>query len=221
MNDQRVKEVPVAIIGTGSNPYVHVSPIPVTPSGASKGPMEKVCGVLDRCSKKIEKSTRKAEFFADSVWNHLRTSPSFTDAAMVRLVKGTRVLAEGGHDKLFQQTFEILPGEKLIKPYACYLSTSSGPVIGTIYISTKRIAFCSDHPLCHYPSLGQSNWLYYKVVLLLDQLRTVEPSANRLNPSEKYIHVVTSDGHEFWFMGFISYDKALKNLNKALQQSHD
>jgi hypothetical protein len=25
------------------------------------------------------------------------------------------------------------------------------------------------------------------------------------------------DNHEFWFMGFVSYDKALKNLNEALQ----
>ncbi|CAN6696123.1 unnamed protein product [Malus baccata var. baccata] len=37
--------------------------------------------------------------------------------------------------------------------------------------------------------------------------------ANRWNPSEKYIQIVTRDGHEFWFMGFISYDKALRNPN--------
>ncbi|CAN6696121.1 unnamed protein product [Malus baccata var. baccata] len=51
------------------------------------------------------------------------------------------------------------------------------------------------------------------VVVPLDQLRTVNPSANSWNPSEKYIQIVTRDGHEFWFMGFISYDKALRNLN--------
>lgn len=52
----------------------------------------------------------------------------------------------------------------------------------------------------------------------LDQLGGVNPSANRLKPSEKYIQIVTRDGHEFWFMGFLSYDKALKNLTEALQQ---
>ena len=55
----------------------------------------------------------------------------------------------------------------------------------------------------------------------LDQLRTVNPSTNRMNPSDKYIQVVTNDGHEFWFMGFISYDKALKQLSEALRRSHD
>lgn len=50
----------------------------------------------------------------------------------------------------------------------------------------------------------------------LDQLRAVNPSANRWNPSEKYIQIVTRDGHEFWFMGFISYDKAFTNLTQAL-----
>ncbi|BAS86271.1 Os03g0736700 [Oryza sativa Japonica Group] len=29
---------------------------------------------------------------------------------------------------------------------------------------------------------------------------------------------MTTDNHEFWFMGFVSYDKALKNLYEALQR---
>lgn len=53
----------------------------------------------------------------------------------------------------------------------------------------------------------------------LDKLRTVNPSANRLNPSEKYIHIVTRDGYDFWLMGFIFYNKALKTLTEALQHN--
>jgi hypothetical protein len=83
---------------------------------------------------------------------------------MARIVQGTKVIAEGGHDKVFQQAFNILPGEKLLKSYACYLSTASGPVIGTLYLSTKRLAFCSDNPLCYYPSPGHPEWSYYKVL---------------------------------------------------------
>lgn len=82
---------------------------------------------------------------------------------MARLAQGTKVLAEGGHEKLFQQEFQILPGEKLVKAFVCYLSTSTGPVIGTLYISTKRMTFCSDYSFCHYTSLGQQQWMYYKV----------------------------------------------------------
>ncbi|KAL6009037.1 Cleavage polyadenylation factor subunit fip1 [Asimina triloba] len=57
------------------------------------------------------------------------------------------------------------------------------------------------------------------VAIQLDQLNAVNPSTNRVNPAEKYIQIVTVDGHEFWFMGFVSYDKALKNLTEALQRN--
>ncbi|XP_022757674.1 GEM-like protein 1 [Durio zibethinus] len=191
-----------------NNPYLAISPVP----SSGRRPMGRLCDALNRCGK-------RAEALADNVWNHLRMSPSLADAAVARLAQGTKLLAEGGHDRLFQQTFQILPGEKLLHTYVCYLSTSSGPVIGSLYISTKRIAFCSDYPLCYYPSPGYQQWMYYKVVLELDKLATVEPSANRLNPSEKYIHIVTRDGYEFWFMGFISYDKALKSLTEALHHN--
>lgn len=93
----------------------------------------------------------------------VKISPSFTDAAMARLTQGTKVLTEGGYDKVFRQIFETSPGEKLLHSYACYLSTSTGPVIGTLYISNKRIAFCSDVPLSHYSSYGNQEWIYYKV----------------------------------------------------------
>uniref|UniRef100_A0A1D1YXF6 GLABRA2 expression modulator n=1 Tax=Anthurium amnicola TaxID=1678845 RepID=A0A1D1YXF6_9ARAE len=198
----------------GNNPYVQVSPAPGSPG---KGPMETILKALGRCGKKLEDTTKRAGGAAENIWHHLRTSPSLTDAAMARLSQGTKVLAEGGHDKIFQQLFGVFPGEQLRKAYACYLSTSSGPVIGTLYLSNTRMAFCSDNPLCHSPAPGQQEWIYYKVVVQLNQVMAVTPSANRMNPSERYIQVLTADGHEFWFMGFVSYDKAVKNLTEALQ----
>lgn len=104
----------------------------------------------------------------------VRTGPSITDAAMSRLAQGTKVLAEGGRDKVFLQTFTTLPGEQLKKSYACYLSTSSGPVIGTLYITTARLAFCSDNPLCQNVAPGQLEWVFYKVCLLLFCLNTFQ-----------------------------------------------
>ncbi|XP_038682315.1 GEM-like protein 1 isoform X1 [Tripterygium wilfordii] len=205
-----------------SNPYLQLSPLPSNGQGPQgRRPMDKICDSLNRCGKRFEDVTRKAESYAGSIWHHLKTSPSVSDAAMARLAQETKVLTEGGHDKLFQQTFEILPGEKLLKTFACYLSTATGPVIGTLYLSTKRIAFCSDNPLYQYLPTGQPQWTYYKVVVPLDQLGSVNPSSDRLNHSAKYINIETRDGHEFWFMGFISYDKALKHLTEALQHSRD
>lgn len=92
----------------------------------------------------------------------VKTGPSFTEAAMGRLAQGTKVLAEGGYEKIFKQTFEVLPDEELKICYACYLSTSAGPVMGVLYISTAKIAFCSDNPLS-YKAGNKTEWSYYKV----------------------------------------------------------
>lgn len=106
----------------------------------------------------------------------VRTSPHPTDAAIARLTQGTKVFAEGGQEKMYEQSFGVYPGEKLLKSFACYISTSSGPVIGTLYLSTTRVTFCSDNPLCQNPPpppssstsplpspQGNKDWTYYKV----------------------------------------------------------
>jgi hypothetical protein len=80
------------------------------------------------------------------------------------LAQGTKVLAEGGYEKIFKQTFEVLPDEQLKICYACYLSTSAGPVMGVLHISTAKIAFCSDNPLS-YKAGDKTEWSYYKVRL--------------------------------------------------------
>ncbi|KAG0503293.1 hypothetical protein HPP92_003365 [Vanilla planifolia] len=201
---------------TSNNPYVQVSPVPGFGDKSTKDTISKV---LVRCGKKLEDSTRKAGDLAGNVWHHLKTGPSITDAAMARLAQGTKVLAEGGSDKMFQQTFGIHPGEHLQKAFACYLSTSSGPVIGTMYLSTFRLAFCSDNPICRNVTSSQQDLIYYKVVIQFDQLKAAIPSSNSKNAAEKYIHIVTYDNHEFWFMGFVSYDKAVKYLKQALERN--
>lgn len=94
----------------------------------------------------------------------VKTGPSLADAAVGRIAQGTKVLAEGGYEKIFQQNFETVPGEQLQKTYACYLSTSAGPVMGILYLSTSKLAFCSDSPLS-YKTGDQTEWSYYKVDL--------------------------------------------------------
>jgi len=197
-----------------SNPYVATTP---ATGSTGKRPMDMIADVFNKCSKKLEENTRKVEGFAGNVWQHLKIGPSFTDTAMGRIAQGTKLLTEGGYENVFRRTFETIPGEKLQKAHACYLSTSAGPVIGTLYLSTVKLAFCSDSPLAYYPHPGQTEWSYYKVTVLLSQLKAVNPSANRMNPAEKYIQIITTDDHEFWFMGFVTYDKALKNLQEALR----
>ncbi|KAE8714364.1 GEM-like protein 1 [Hibiscus syriacus] len=198
---------------TESNPYV--SPAPVQ-SSSSKSKLESVKNVLGKWGKKTAEETKKAKSIAGNMWQHLKTGPSFADATVGRIAQGTKVLAEGGYDKIFRTTFETVPEEQLLKTYACYLSTSAGPVIGVLYLSTQKLAFCSDSPLS-YQAGAHTHWSYYKVVIPLHQLRAVNPSTSKANTAEKYIQIISVDNHEFWFMGFVHYDGAVKNLQRALQ----
>lgn len=198
----------------GSNPYVSHTPPP--PSSLNiKDTMDTVRDLLGRWGKKVGEATKKAEDLAGNTWQHLKTSPSFAEAAMGRIAQGTKVIAEGGYEKIFRQTFETVPEEQLQDSYVCYLSTSAGPVMGVLYVSTAKLAFCSDSPLS-YKSGDQTEWSYYKVVIPLHQLKAVNPSASRVNTSEKYIQVISVDNHEFWYMGFLNYDNAVKCLQEAL-----
>ncbi|KAL0342959.1 UNVERIFIED_CONTAM: GLABRA2 expression modulator [Sesamum angustifolium] len=94
----------------------------------------------------------------------MKTSPSLAEGALGRIAHGTKVLAEGGYEKIFRQTFETVSDEELKDSYACYLSTSAGPVMGVLYVSTAKLAFCSDNPL-PYQSGDKTEWSYYKVWL--------------------------------------------------------
>ncbi|XVF15272.1 hypothetical protein REPUB_Repub09cG0136800 [Reevesia pubescens] len=201
---------------SGSNPYIAHAPPPESSSTSFKEKMDTVRDVLGRWTRKVGEATRKAEDLAGNTWQHLKTSPSFAEAAMGRIAQGTKVLAEGGYEKIFRQTFETVPEEQLENSYACYLSTSAGPVMGVLYVSTAKLAYCSDSPLS-YKNGSQTEWSYYKVVIPLHQLQAVNPSTSRVNPSEKYIQVISVDSHEFWFMGFLNYDGAVQCLQEALQ----
>ncbi|XP_010531358.1 PREDICTED: GLABRA2 expression modulator [Tarenaya hassleriana] len=202
----------------GSNPYVARSPVD-TSATSFTDTMESVKGVFGRWGRKVGEAAKKAEDLAGNTWQHLKTAPSFADAAMGRIAQSTKVLAEGGYEKIFRQTFETVPEEQLLNSFACYLSTSAGPVMGTLYVSTAKLAYCSDNPLS-YKSGGQTQWSYYKVVIPLHQLKAVNPSTSMVNPAEKYIQVISVDNHEFWFMGFLNYEGAATSLQDALQSGN-
>ncbi|KAA0065115.1 hypothetical protein IC582_006386 [Cucumis melo] len=213
-----ISEGNATTLPTEANPYVSAAPAHGNPS-SSKHTMDSVKVMLGRWGKRAVEATKKAEDLAGNMWQHLKTGPSFADAAVGRIAQGTKVLAEGGYEKIFRQTFENTPEEKLHKAYACYLSTSAGPVMGTLYISTAKLAFCSDNPLS-YKVGEETQWSLYKVVIPLHHLKAVNPSTSKAKPAEKFIQVISIDNHEFWFMGFVSYDSAVKTLQEALHPNN-
>ncbi|XP_077227775.1 GRAM domain family protein [Tasmannia lanceolata] len=191
------------------HPYIlHQSPVD-KPSGS---PMESILDYFNSW-------TKKAEEMATNIWVNLKMAPSPSEAAMGKLRLTAKALKEGGFESLYKQTFPMAPDEKLKKTFACYLSTTTGPVAGTLYLSNVNVAFCSDRPLSFIAPSGQKTWNYYKILVPLSKIPAVNPITMRENPKEKYIEIVTKDGHEFWFMGFVNYEKADTHLSQALAES--
>ena len=85
---------------------------------------------------------------------------------MVRLHQWAKLLTERDYEKVFQQTFGFTDGDKYLG-LCLRLNTSSGPVNGTLYISTKMVAFYSKFPLRHSSSPGQPQWIHDRVCLTL------------------------------------------------------
>ncbi|WJZ81773.1 hypothetical protein VitviT2T_001594 [Vitis vinifera] len=156
--------------------------------------------------------SRKAEIIARNIWHNLKMGHSVSETACGKVNLRAKAMTRGGFESLYKQTFATDPNERLKKTFACYLSTSTGHVAGTLYLSTARLAFCSDRPLSFTAPSGQGAWSYYKVVIPLGNIGTVNPVTMRENPSEKYIQIHTIDGHDFWFTGFVNFEKATQHL---------
>lgn len=52
------------------------------------------------------------------------------------------------------------------------------------------------------------------------KIKRANQSENVNKPAQKYIEIVTEDDCEFWFMGFLRYEKAYRNLEKAISTAN-
>ncbi|KAH0643069.1 hypothetical protein KY290_034673 [Solanum tuberosum] len=186
-------------------PYVVYSSI----DKSSNNPLESVVNVFNSWS-------NRAENIGRNIWYNLKAGPSVRGAAWGKLNLTAKALTEGGFEPLYKQIFEADPNEQLKKTFACCLSTATGPVTGTLYLSTTKVAFCSDRPLSFKAPSGQEAWSYYKVAIPLGNIGTINPIVMRESPPEMYIQIVTIDGHDFWFMGFVNFEKAKRHLLDTL-----
>ncbi|VAI58852.1 unnamed protein product [Triticum turgidum subsp. durum] len=57
------------------------------------------------------------------------------------------------------------------------------------------------------------------VTIPLRKVRRAVPTENKHKPEQRYIEVLTNDGFEFWFMGFVSYHRSLQHLEQAIVQA--
>ncbi|XP_044504265.1 GEM-like protein 5, partial [Mangifera indica] len=191
-----------------AEPYHHPYLL-YTPVEKPNSPMESIRNVFNSW-------INKAETTANNIWHNLRTNSSVRKAAWGKMSLNAKALIGGGFETIYNQTFTTNPNENLKKTFACYLSTSTGHVAGTAYLSNVHLAFCSDRPLSFTAPCGHKTWSYYKVMVPLAMIGTINPVLMRENPSEKYLQIVTVDGHDFWCMGFVNYDKACRHLSESI-----
>ncbi|XP_059596175.1 putative GEM-like protein 8 [Vitis vinifera] len=184
----------------------------------ANGVVLKNAGKVDR-KKKMNRHEKKDYNFVQGIREHVRLGPKISETVKGKLSLGARILQLGGVKRVFKQIFGVREGEKLLKASQCYLSTTAGPLAGLLFISTQRVAFCSERSIKFSSPNGELVRFHYKVSIPLRKVKRVDPSENVKNPSQKYMEIVTVDNFDFWFMGFLNYQKSFNCLQQALSQS--
>ncbi|KAK1296479.1 GEM-like protein 4 [Acorus calamus] len=167
----------------------------------------------------MNKLSKRADNLAQGIREHVRLRPKVSETVKGKLSLGAKILQAGGVESVFKKIFSVSRGERLLKAIQCYLSTTAGPIAGLLFISTEKIAFCSERLLTFTLPNGDLARTPYKVIIPLRKLKRVSPSENVNKPTQKYIQIVTVDDFDFWFMGFVSYQKAFKYLQQSITQS--
>ncbi|XP_054809307.1 GEM-like protein 6 [Prosopis cineraria] len=196
-------------LGKSSNRYL---PGPVTTTNSKKSKVNPVLA-------KMNKLSRRADSFVNGVREHVRVGPKMSETVKGKLRLGSKILKVGGVEKVFIEMLSVKEGERLLNASQCYLSTTSGPIAGLLFISTHKVAFCSDRSIKVSSPTGTLTRIHYKVLIPLEKIKCVSKSENVKKPSQKYMEIVTVDDFDFWFMGFFNYQKALKYLQRALSSA--
>ncbi|KAI3464211.1 hypothetical protein Pfo_020874 [Paulownia fortunei] len=107
-----------------------------------------------------KKFDRKGTSFAYRIREHVRLGPKFSETVKGKLSVGAKIIKKGGRENIFRDIFGVSGGEKLLKSSQCYLSTTAGPIAGILFISTEKVAFCSERSITvHSPSGALSGLL--------------------------------------------------------------
>ncbi|KAL3338767.1 hypothetical protein AABB24_027740 [Solanum stoloniferum] len=168
---------------------------------------------------KMNKLGERMDCLAQGIREHVSLSPKLTETVKGKLSLGAKILQVGGLEKIFKQKFSVKDDEELLNVSQCYLSTTAGPIAGILFISTEKIAFCSERSIKFLSPTGKLLRIYYKVSIPISKTMKAKESENREKPSQKYIHVITEDDFEFWFMGFFNHQKTLRYLHHAISST--
>lgn len=88
---------------------------------------------------------------------------NFSETLKGKFSLGAKILKAGGVECVFRKKFCVEKGEKLLKAFQCYLSTTAGPIAGLLFVSNKKLAFHSDRSLRLISLKGNVTRVPYKV----------------------------------------------------------
>ncbi|XP_040996641.1 GEM-like protein 4 [Juglans microcarpa x Juglans regia] len=189
------------------------------PDPASQYHIPSLKSSADSVLNRKNKLSKKGDSFVHGFREHVRHGPKISETVKGKLSLGARILKVGGMDRVFKRFFSVKEGEKMLKASQCYLSTTAGPIAGLLFISTEKVAFCSERSMKISSPDGKMIRIHYKVLIPLRKIEKVDQSENVKKPSEKYMEIVTVDNFDFWFMGFLNYKKAFRHLQEAISQA--
>ncbi|KAM7484858.1 hypothetical protein LguiA_000867 [Lonicera macranthoides] len=190
----------------------HINPASNTSLKCTQGKAHSVFGRMNKLGEMVDN-------LSQGIREHVRMGPKLTETVKGKLRLGARILQVGGVEKVFKHKFSVREGEKLLKASQCYLSTTAGPIAGLLFISTDKVAFCSERSIKLSATTGELFKYHYKVLIPVRKIKNATESENVKKPSTKYMQVVTKDNFEFWFMGFLNYQKTFKYLQQAVSQA--
>ncbi|KAJ9153228.1 hypothetical protein P3X46_026692 [Hevea brasiliensis] len=130
-------------------------------SSSNRSSILKQCKV-DSLFKRMNKLGKKADNFAQAVREHVRLGPNISEIVKGKFSLGAKIVQVGGVEKIFKQLFRVEEEENLLKVSQCYLSTTAGPIAGLLFISTYKVAFCSERSIKFSSPSGKSVGIHYK-----------------------------------------------------------
>ncbi|KAK1387241.1 GRAM domain-containing protein [Heracleum sosnowskyi] len=180
------------------------------------GPSRNANSVLKQ-NNRANKLLERTESFALRLREHVRLGPRISETLKGKLKLGMMILRGGGVTKVFNQKFSMREGEKLLKASQCYLSTTAGPIAGLLFISTDKVAFCSERTMKVFSSTGDMIRIHYKVVIPVGKIKIANKNITSIKKlSQKYMEIVTGDDFDFWFMGFLDYQRTFSYIDQAI-----
>ncbi|KAJ8564857.1 hypothetical protein K7X08_001317 [Anisodus acutangulus] len=142
----------------------------------------------------MNKLGERMDCLAQGIHEHVSLSRRLTETVKGKLRLGAKILQVGGLERIFKQKFNVRDDEKLLKVSQCYLSTTEVPMAGLLFISTDKIAFCSERSIKLLSPTGKLLRIRYKVSIPISKIKKAKESEN------KGIQVITEDDFEFWFI---------------------